>query len=219
MIDEFWKLNERVYAYYFRPLPPLPNLEMSEETAIKAADEMRVWVNYALSIAHDIAIRGNWRLFFKVFYLACSDWCFVCQSWLFQLLILDSMVLAMLIRLLQSCGSFPSLVVSSTFLRWFTLVSMNSVVCCICISYSSNSNPFLFGIILQQVLFLVYHCLCCMTSTKSQLMISWVLHIILLRYSMRRLIASYFKRFPYLQTRRRRPSRPIVISFLHLMSC
>ncbi|KAK6143565.1 hypothetical protein DH2020_023913 [Rehmannia glutinosa] len=49
-----------------RPLPPLPNLEVSEETVIKAADEMRVWVNYALSIAHDIAIGGNLRLFGQV---------------------------------------------------------------------------------------------------------------------------------------------------------
>ncbi|XP_042042838.1 reticulon-like protein B11 [Salvia splendens] len=49
-----------------RPLPPLPNLEISEETSAKAADEMRVWVNYALSIAHDIAVGGNWRVFLKV---------------------------------------------------------------------------------------------------------------------------------------------------------
>ncbi|KAG8364232.1 hypothetical protein BUALT_Bualt19G0106800 [Buddleja alternifolia] len=49
-----------------RPLPPLPNLEVSEETVIKAADEMRVWVNYTLSIAHGIAIGGNLRLFSQV---------------------------------------------------------------------------------------------------------------------------------------------------------
>lgn len=55
--------------YDFRPLPPLPNLEISEEASIMAADEMRVWVNNALSIAHDIAIDGNWKLFLKVLYL------------------------------------------------------------------------------------------------------------------------------------------------------
>ncbi|KAG6436277.1 hypothetical protein SASPL_101163 [Salvia splendens] len=49
-----------------RPLPPLPNLEISEETSVKAADEMRVWVNYALSIAQDIAVGGNWTVFLKV---------------------------------------------------------------------------------------------------------------------------------------------------------
>ncbi|PIM99102.1 Reticulon [Handroanthus impetiginosus] len=46
-----------------RPLPPVPNLEISEEIVVKAADELRVWVNYALSIGHDIAIGGNLRLF------------------------------------------------------------------------------------------------------------------------------------------------------------
>lgn len=50
----------------FRPLPPLPNLEVSEEIVVKAADEMRVCVNHALSIAHDIAIGGNLRLFGQV---------------------------------------------------------------------------------------------------------------------------------------------------------
>ncbi|XP_051144758.1 reticulon-like protein B11 [Andrographis paniculata] len=49
-----------------RPLPPLPNLELSEATVAKAADEMRVQVNYALSVAHDIAIGGNLKLFTQV---------------------------------------------------------------------------------------------------------------------------------------------------------
>ena len=49
-----------------RPLPPLPNLEISEKTVGKVADELRVWINYALSIAHDIAIGRNLKLFFKV---------------------------------------------------------------------------------------------------------------------------------------------------------
>ncbi|XWS68080.1 hypothetical protein CRYUN_Cryun04dG0059500 [Craigia yunnanensis] len=49
-----------------RPLPPLPNLEISEKTVGKVADELRVWINYALLIAHDIAIGRNLKLFFKV---------------------------------------------------------------------------------------------------------------------------------------------------------
>ncbi|KAL6494700.1 hypothetical protein OROGR_031500 [Orobanche gracilis] len=48
------------------PPPPLPSLELSEETVVNAADEMRVWVNYALSIAHDIAIGGNMKLFSRL---------------------------------------------------------------------------------------------------------------------------------------------------------
>ncbi|CAA2960918.1 reticulon B11 [Olea europaea subsp. europaea] len=51
-----------------RPLLPLRNLEVSEEIIIKAADEMRVWVNYALSIARDIAIGGNLRLFIQIIF-------------------------------------------------------------------------------------------------------------------------------------------------------
>ncbi|KAL2529101.1 Reticulon-like protein [Forsythia ovata] len=50
----------------FRPLPPVPNLDISEEFIVKAADEMRVWVNQALSIAHDIAIGGNLGLFIQM---------------------------------------------------------------------------------------------------------------------------------------------------------
>lgn len=148
-------------VYYLRPLPPLPNLEISEDIAIKAADEMRVWVNYALSIAHDIAIGGNWILFFKVFTWLAPDWCFVCQSWLFQLLIVE-MFLAMLIRLQQSCGWSLTLAVSSTFLPWFTLVSMNSVMCWLDLNiYSANSNMSLWhyfatGVILSLSLPVVY---------------------------------------------------------------
>ncbi|CAI9781858.1 unnamed protein product [Fraxinus pennsylvanica] len=54
-----------------RPLPPVPNLDISEESVVKAADKMRVWVNRALSIAHDIAIGGNLGLFVQVF---LSSW-------------------------------------------------------------------------------------------------------------------------------------------------
>ncbi|TYH90451.1 hypothetical protein ES332_A13G048800v1 [Gossypium tomentosum] len=49
-----------------RPLPPLPNLEISERTAGKIADELQVWVNIALSIAHDITLGRNLKLLFKV---------------------------------------------------------------------------------------------------------------------------------------------------------
>lgn len=68
-----------------RPLPPLPNLEISEEIAIKTADEMQVWVNYALSIAHDIAIGGNLRLFIQV---ALGSWFISCIGGFFNFLTL-----------------------------------------------------------------------------------------------------------------------------------
>ncbi|KAJ7946100.1 Reticulon-like protein [Quillaja saponaria] len=49
-----------------RPLPPLPDLEIPEDCVVKAADALQVWVNYALSIAHDIAIGRNFKLFLQV---------------------------------------------------------------------------------------------------------------------------------------------------------
>ncbi|GMN37746.1 hypothetical protein TIFTF001_007078 [Ficus carica] len=49
-----------------RPLPPLPDLEISEDTVVIAADVLRVWVNRALSIARDIAIGRNLKLFARV---------------------------------------------------------------------------------------------------------------------------------------------------------
>lgn len=49
-----------------RPLPPLPDLEISEDTVVIAADVLRAWVNRALSIARDIAIGRNLKLFARV---------------------------------------------------------------------------------------------------------------------------------------------------------
>ncbi|GMH16291.1 hypothetical protein Nepgr_018132 [Nepenthes gracilis] len=49
-----------------RPLPPIRDLEISEETVQKAADEIRVWVNRVLSIAREIAIGGNLRVLLQV---------------------------------------------------------------------------------------------------------------------------------------------------------
>lgn len=49
-----------------RPLPPIPDMEISEESVVKAADAIQVWINPALSIAQDIALRRNLKLFLKV---------------------------------------------------------------------------------------------------------------------------------------------------------
>ncbi|XP_027120077.1 reticulon-like protein B11 [Coffea arabica] len=49
-----------------RPLPPLPDLVVSEETVTKAADVTRGWINNVLLIARDIAIGGNLKLFVQV---------------------------------------------------------------------------------------------------------------------------------------------------------
>ncbi|CAM8904300.1 unnamed protein product [Rhodiola kirilowii] len=49
-----------------RPLPPIPNLEMSEDAVFKAVEELRVWINYGLSFAQDIAIGRNVKRFIQV---------------------------------------------------------------------------------------------------------------------------------------------------------
>ncbi|CAK8573915.1 unnamed protein product [Lathyrus sativus] len=49
-----------------RPLPPLPDLEISEETIGKFADVLQIWINRALSVAHDIAIERNLLLCLQV---------------------------------------------------------------------------------------------------------------------------------------------------------
>eukprot|EP01018_Ginkgo_biloba_P002360 Gb_33890 [translate_table: standard] len=49
-----------------RPPPPLPELELSEEMVNNAAASIRVRINYALAVAHDIALGKDLKLFFKV---------------------------------------------------------------------------------------------------------------------------------------------------------
>lgn len=51
---------------FYRPLPPLPDLEISEESVVMVADVLRVWVNRILSVAQDIAIGRNVKLFLQV---------------------------------------------------------------------------------------------------------------------------------------------------------
>ncbi|KAH9695364.1 hypothetical protein WN943_024349 [Citrus x changshan-huyou] len=52
-----------------RPLPPLPDLEISDQSVVKVADEIQVWVNHALSIARDIAMGRNLSRFLQVAFL------------------------------------------------------------------------------------------------------------------------------------------------------
>ncbi|KAL3730421.1 hypothetical protein ACJRO7_027439 [Eucalyptus globulus] len=49
-----------------RPLPPLPDLKVSEESVFEIADMMQEWVNYTLSIACDITVGRNLKLFLQV---------------------------------------------------------------------------------------------------------------------------------------------------------
>ncbi|KAL6218908.1 PREDICTED: reticulon-like protein B11-like isoform 2 [Fragaria vesca subsp. vesca] len=49
-----------------RPLPPLPDMEISEASVVKVADAMHFWINRGLSVARDIAIGRNLKLFLQV---------------------------------------------------------------------------------------------------------------------------------------------------------
>ncbi|XP_010547984.1 PREDICTED: reticulon-like protein B11 isoform X2 [Tarenaya hassleriana] len=49
-----------------RPMPPLPSLEISEASALKVSDALQVWLNRALSVAHDIAVGRNVKSLFQV---------------------------------------------------------------------------------------------------------------------------------------------------------
>lgn len=59
----FWAKSASILS---RPLPPLPNLEVSADSVTMAADAARVWINHVLAIAHDIALGRDVKLFFKV---------------------------------------------------------------------------------------------------------------------------------------------------------
>ncbi|KAI3431123.1 Reticulon-like protein [Psidium guajava] len=49
-----------------RALPPLPDLKISEQAVLKIANVMREWVNYTSSIAYDLTVGRNLKLFLQV---------------------------------------------------------------------------------------------------------------------------------------------------------
>ncbi|XP_047324983.1 reticulon-like protein B11 [Impatiens glandulifera] len=49
-----------------RPLPPLPDLDISEESVLKLADAIHPLVNRALSVAREIAVVGDLKFFLQV---------------------------------------------------------------------------------------------------------------------------------------------------------
>ncbi|KAG6517489.1 reticulon-like protein B11 [Zingiber officinale] len=49
-----------------RPLPPLPNLEVSDEMVNKGAERVQVWLNRILDIGHDIAIGSDRKVLLQV---------------------------------------------------------------------------------------------------------------------------------------------------------
>ncbi|XP_042493322.1 reticulon-like protein B11 [Macadamia integrifolia] len=51
-----------------RPLPPLPDLEVSDDFVVRAADVARAWANRVLKVAHDISLGGDVKLFLQVIF-------------------------------------------------------------------------------------------------------------------------------------------------------
>ncbi|OVA02058.1 Reticulon [Macleaya cordata] len=49
-----------------RPLPPLPNLEISDDSVGKLAREMQFWINCVLEVAREIILGGNAKLLIEV---------------------------------------------------------------------------------------------------------------------------------------------------------
>ncbi|KAF3795838.1 Reticulon-like protein B11 [Nymphaea thermarum] len=49
-----------------RPLPPLPNLQLSEDCAVKASDLARFYINSVLAVARDITTKKDVKLLLKV---------------------------------------------------------------------------------------------------------------------------------------------------------
>lgn len=66
---DFFSLIRNILIMEFRPLPPLPDLDVSEETFLAVAELMCDWGNRALSIARDIAIGGDLKVLLQVYNL------------------------------------------------------------------------------------------------------------------------------------------------------
>ncbi|XP_026425423.1 reticulon-like protein B16 isoform X3 [Papaver somniferum] len=68
IVYQFLRANYAAFVNN-RQVPPLPELELSEELVNSAAASFRVKINHMLLMAHDITLGKDFRLFFKV--VAC----------------------------------------------------------------------------------------------------------------------------------------------------
>ena len=73
-----------MFWFLHRPLPPLPNLEVSNAVVEKAADYALVWINRLLAVDHDIAIKTYRKVIFFPNYIC---------SYLFLFSIVQKMIL------------------------------------------------------------------------------------------------------------------------------
>lgn len=87
----------------FRPLPPLPDLDVSEETFLAVAEVMCDWGNRALSIARDIAIGGDLKVLLQVCNLVMT-YIVIHFSICVNILVTHQEAVDWLIRLSLACG-------------------------------------------------------------------------------------------------------------------
>ena len=62
-------MNVLVFDFVSRPLPPIPDLEITEETVDKIVHVAQGYVNNVLAIGCDIAVERNLKVFLQVFAL------------------------------------------------------------------------------------------------------------------------------------------------------
>ncbi|KAF8406266.1 hypothetical protein HHK36_008351 [Tetracentron sinense] len=73
-----------------RPLPPIPNMGVSEEFVGKGVNSVGIWINRVLAVASEIYLEGNVKLFFQV---VLGLWIISCIGSLFNFLTLVYIVL------------------------------------------------------------------------------------------------------------------------------
>lgn len=163
-----WEMISVSGSGFYRPLPPLPDLEISEESVVMVADVLRVWVNRILSVAQDIAIGRNVKLFLQVrryfpFRLTTdSSQAIWTLEWFFC------------VDLQVGSGLWVASCVGS-FFNFLTLVYMSKgLTVHKASSFSQFWNFSCSWVFIMQVLSLVFRFQCCMISTRSISMRSFV---------------------------------------------
>lgn len=151
----------------FRPLPPLPDLEISEDSVVIIAHILQEWINCVLCLAREITIGRNVKLFIQVvcrrilvlswdilspfiwnneFFLQCDLWDSGC------------------LRIVGDICLRKSGQLSFFGLYWWGLVVLNFLVTQVFFFLMHLSG---FNFLLLQELFLLYQFLFCMISTKT----------------------------------------------------
>lgn len=172
MHDDFLEEIGSDSAFICRPLPPIPNMEISERMIGIVADELQIWLNCVLSIAHDITIGRNLKVFLKVklfLYILSFNWYKTLKCpWLAKFLMsVDQVALSLwFVSFIGSLFNFLTLVYIGKLRDLFGPITL-------VIPLTSFIYAYLFGCVPQE-LFLFYQSLWYMKSTSLTLMRSFL---------------------------------------------